>query len=77
MGLKIETNLGFEPESLIDIRFDLFDQLQLDTPPMKVLSCAENQEGSFTLILGFIGANENMRQKLRSWIYKQTLNRVA
>ncbi len=72
MGISLESSTEQKVGDIIELDFDLFDQLSIRAPHLKVLSCKANDRNKWIIHLGFVGASEAIRQKLRAWIYKKT-----
>ena len=77
MGLCIITNIEQEVGKIIELEFELFNEIGVRSPHLKVLSCKQNEKKEWILHLGFVGASEVILQKLRAWIYKQSTQNKA
>lgn len=55
--------------AVISLQTDLFTEIGCDPPPMKVLSSVQLSNGVYETRVMFVGAEEAVLQKIRSWIY--------
>ncbi len=77
MGLMLSCSIEHKQGQIIELDFELFDELNIRAPHLKVLSCKKNSPKEWILYVGFVGASEAIRQKLRAWIYKQSTQKRA
>ncbi|MCB0390236.1 MAG: response regulator [Bdellovibrionales bacterium] len=73
-GLKIRTQFSLPLGCLMTIESSLFHLIDIETPPLKVLSC-EKFENETQITLGFVGLSEHEIEKVRSWVYKELSKR--
>ena len=77
LGVKILSDRKMEEGSIVEINCDLFDNMMIEVPPLRVLTCTSH-EGRFVVQLIFFGAREAFLQKVRSWIYSHgSMRRTA
>lgn len=78
LGIKILTDHKMDEGAVVEMTCDFFDQMLLEPPSMRVLSCIAHK-GQFAVQLIFLGAREAFLQKIRAWIYSHgsTLRRMA
>lgn len=69
LGLTATSQVPFQYGQSIEVRFQFFEELQADPPPLKVLRCHEILPGQYEVELVFLGAREAFLQKVRRWIY--------
>lgn len=68
LGVKILSSQPYPIGTTVELRSDFFEDLMVQTPPMKVLSCV-NENGQFVVQLIYFGARDAFLQKVRAWIY--------
>jgi len=69
LGVRILSEVELKPGMNLDIEAEFFSQLEVSTPPMKVLTVEKDQEsGHYRAQLIFLGANEVLLQKIRRWL---------
>ncbi|NJM09857.1 MAG: response regulator [Bdellovibrionaceae bacterium] len=70
LGVRIVTEIAMKPGMVVDITADFFTQLDVPSPPMKVLTAEiDKKTGNYRAQLIFLGANEALLQKIRRWLY--------
>lgn len=70
LGVRVVTEVALKPGMVIDIQAEFFRELDVDPPPMKVLSARfDTQTGDCYAQLIFLGAREAFLQKIRRWLY--------
>lgn len=73
LGIRILTPMPLRPGAVLDIHADFFKALDVDPPPMKVLSIERDvATGQYRAQLIFLGAREALLQKIRRWLYTHT-----
>jgi len=70
LGVRIICEFPLKPGMVIDIHSDFFKTLEVDPPPMKILSVdVDGETGMYRAHLIFLGATEAFLQKIRRWLY--------
>jgi len=70
LGVRIVSELPVRPGMTLDINADFFTALDVQVPPMKVLSVElDKPTGNYRAQLIFLGAREAFLQKIRRWLY--------
>ena len=77
MGITLVSSQEQKVGEIVELDFDLFNELSIRAPHLKVLACKQNEEKKWTIHLGFVGASEAIRQKLRAWIFKKSAQKKA
>lgn len=75
LGIKILTPIPLRAGMVLDIQSDFFKALDVEAPPMKVLSIERDiPTNQYRAQLIFLGAREALLQKIRRWLYTHTGN---
>jgi len=70
MGIQIVTDDPLRIGQIIEIQAEIFNTLDIPSPPMKVLRTEiDTRTNRYRSELIFLGARETMLQKVRRWIY--------
>lgn len=70
LGVRVSTEVQLKPGMMLDIAADFFEELEIQPPPMKVLSVEYDSEAQvYRAQLIFLGAREAVLQKIRHWLY--------
>ena len=69
LGVTAQSVVPFQYGQVVEVRFQFFEDLQVDPPPLRVLRCHEMAPGQYEVELVFLGAREAFLQKIRRWIY--------
>lgn len=70
LGVRVTTEVQLKPGMMLDIAADFFEELEIQPPPMKVLSVEyDSQAQVYRAQLIFLGAREAVLQKIRHWLY--------
>lgn len=70
LGVRVTTEVQLKPGMMLDIAADFFEELDIQPPPMKVLSVEYDSEKQvYRAQLIFLGAREAVLQKIRRWLY--------
>lgn len=70
LGVRIVSEIPVRPGMTLDITADFFTALDVQVPPMKVLSVElDKATGNYRAQLIFLGAREAFLQKIRRWLY--------
>ena len=69
LGVTAFSTVPFQHGQVIEVRFQFFESLQLDPPPLRVLRCHEIAPHQYEVELVFMGSREAFLQKIRRWIY--------
>ncbi len=78
LGLRILTEEPVVRGEMLNITGDIFQTLDIDIPPMKVLNVEKDAEtGLYRSQLIFLGAREAVLQKIRRWIYSHSATNKA
>ena len=79
MGLVVESEEVLKPGQMLDIDAEIFQTLEIETPPLKVLSVEiDEKTGRHRAQVIFLGAREAVLQKIRRWLYSHSAsNKVA
>ncbi len=71
LGVRVSTDIALKAGQSVDLEIDFFNELDAKCPPLKVLSAEVNPEtGITTAQLIFLGADEQLLQKIRRWLYQ-------
>lgn len=78
LGVRIVCEFPLKPGMVIDVHAEFFRTLDVETPPMKILSVDVDAEtGMYRAHLIFLGAREAFLQKIRRWLYSHGGSRAA
>lgn len=69
LGVTAHSTVSFQYGQVVEVRFQFFEDLQADPPPLRVLRCHEMAPGQYEVELVFLGSREAFLQKVRRWIY--------
>lgn len=69
LGARVLSPVVLKPGAVIDIHSDFFKALDVEPPPLKVLSVEIDSSGQCRAQCIFMGAQEAMLQKIRRWLY--------
>lgn len=75
LGVRIVCEFPLKPGMVIDVRTEFFRELEVEPPPMKVLSVASDATtGMSQANLIFLGATEPFLQKIRRYLFSHGSN---
>lgn len=70
LGMRIVSELPLKSGMMLDVSAEFFTQLDVQPPPMKVLSAEyDAKSGAYRAHLIFLGAREAFLQKIRRWLF--------
>ena len=69
LGVTAHSTVNFQYGQVLEVRFQFFEELQVEPPPLRVLRCHEIAPGQYEVELMFLGSREAFLQKVRRWIY--------
>lgn len=70
LGIQVLTEDPVRPGQVLDISAEIFKTLDIQAPPMKVLRTEiDARSGHYRSQLIFVGAREQVLQKIRKWLY--------
>lgn len=73
-SMKIKSSFPLPEGSLINVENSIFKNMEMETPPMKVIS-VDKIDNEFQLIVSFVGLAESDFEKIRTWIHKEMSKR--
>ncbi len=74
LGCSEKMSIGLK----VNLETTLFDDIGINKPIMKVLSCIESRkEHAYNIKLQFLGVQEKDLSKIRAWIFKKSRSEVA
>ena len=71
LGLRVISEQPLKPGQMLDIQAEIFSTLEIEPPPLRVLSVeVDSKTGFYRAQVIFLGAREVLLQKIRRWIYQ-------
>jgi len=70
LGIRLISEYPIKAGEMLDISAEIFNTLEIEVPPMRVLRVEHDPKTDlYRVQLIFLGAREQMLQKIRRWIY--------